>query len=278
MKNNQSLFISKKRLLKEVGCTDHKESAKRLFSKAFGIPLAQSFKYQTHVGSNKHASLFSEMVKRRAVGEPTSHIVRSRSFWKNEFFVDKTVLDPRPESELIIDITKNLLFDGMKVLDLGCGSGCIGISLYKEHSNISLFLADFSKKALSLAKKNAKNLKAECKFIHSDLFTNIHDKFDLIVTNLPYIAKADFLYLQKEIILHEPHEALYGGQSGLDIIKLFLGGVNRHLNKNGIFVIEFGKKQDIILNKELLRFDFDRVTFHKDFNNANRLVCVKKDT
>ncbi len=278
MKNKQSLFLSKKKLLKEAGCDDYNESVKRLFSKAFGISLAQSYKYQIHEGSNEKASLFSEMVSRRAVGVPTSHIVCSRSFWKNDFYVNRTVLDPRPESELIIDVTKNLLFDGMRVLDLGCGSGCIGISLYKENSNISLFLADFSKKALSLSKRNAEELKADCEFIHSDLFSNIHSKFDLIVTNLPYVAKDDFSYLQREIILHEPHEALYGGRSGLDIIKLFLDGVNRHLNKNGVFVIEFGKEQDFLLKEELLQSNFSKFCFYKDLNNISRVACVKKDT
>ena len=278
MKNNQSLFLSKKKLLKEAGCDDYEESAKRLFSKAFGMSIAQSYKHQIHEGSNEKASLFSEMVSRRTVGVPTSHLVCSRSFWKNDFYVNGTVLDPRPESELIIDVTKNLLFDGMRVLDLGCGSGCIGISLYKENSNITLFLADFSKKALNLAKKNAEELKADCEFIHSDLFSNIHNKFDLIVTNLPYIAQDDFCYLQREIILHEPHEALYGGRSGLDIIKLFLNGVNRHLNKNGVFVIEFGKGQDFLLKEELLRYNFNNVFFYKDLNNVSRAACVKKDT
>ena len=278
MKNKQSLFYQKKKLLKEAGCDDYKESAKRLFSKAFGMALAQSYNYQIHEGSNEKASLFSEMVSRRAVGVPTSHIVCSRSFWKNDFHVNGTVLDPRPESELIIDVTKNLLFDEMRELDLGCGSGCIGLSLYKENSNINLFLADFSKKALNLAKKNAEDLKADCEFIHSDLFSNIHNKFDLIVSNLPYIAKDDFCYLQREIILHEPHEALYGGRSGLDVIKLFLDGVNRHLNKNGFFVIEFGKGQDFLLKEELVRYDFNNVCFFKDVNNVNRVVCVKKDT
>ena len=278
MKNKQSLFLSKKKLLKEAGCDDYEESAKRLFSKAFGISLAQSYRDQIHEWSNEKASLFSEMVSCRAVGVPTSHIVCSRSFWKNDFYVDGTVLDPRPESELIIDVTKNLLFDGMRVLDLGCGSGCVGISLYKENSNIALFLADFSKKALSLSKKNAEELQVDCEFIRSDLFSNIDNKFDLIVSNLPYIAKDDFCYLQKEIILYEPHEALYGGQSGLDLIKLFLNGVNRHLNKNGIFVIEFGEGQDFLLKEELLRSNFNKVSFYKDLNNVNRLVCVKKDT
>ena len=137
---------------------------------------------------------------------------------------------------------------------------------------------DFSEKALSLSKKNAEELKVECEFIHSDLFSNIYNKFDLIVTNLPYISKDEFRYLQREIILHEPHEALYGGRSGLDVIKLFLDGVNRHLNKNGFFLIEFGKGQDFLLKEELVRSNFNNVCFYKDLNNVNRVVCVKKDT
>ena len=278
MKNKRDLFLSQKKILKEAGCDDYNESIRLLFSKAFELPLNNSYQFQDHVGSNENAILFLDMVGRRAAGEPTSHIVCSRSFWKNDFYIDETVLDPRPDSELIIEITKNLLFDDMKVLDLGCGSGCIGISLYQENPNIRLSLADFSKKALSLSKKNARELKVECNYLHSDLFTNIKEKFDLIVTNLPYVAKDDFSYLQKEIILHEPHEALYGGMTGLDKINLFLGDVGRHLNEKGTFVIEFGNGQDGLLKRELLRLNFGKFDFHKDLNGVNRLVCVIKDT
>ena len=157
--NKQSLFLAQKQKLREAGCEDYRESIKALFSKAFGISSDQSFKYARQKDLDENASLFSSMVDRRAAGEPTSHILRSRSFWKNDFYVEKTVLDPRPESELIIEITKNRLFDNMKVLDLGCGSGCIGLSLYNENPKISLFLSDVSNKALDIAKKNALELK-----------------------------------------------------------------------------------------------------------------------
>ena len=276
--NKQSLFLAQKRKLREAGCEDYRESIKALFSNAFGISSDQSFKYARHKDLDENASLFSSMVDRRAAGEPTSHILRSRSFWKNDFYVEKTVLDPRPESELIIEITKNRLFDGVKVLDLGCGSGCIGLSLYNENSKISLFLSDISNKALNVAKKNALELKVECEVIHSNLFSNINEKFDLIVANLPYIEKESFLNIQKEIILHEPHEALYGGIYGVDIIKMFLSDVGRHLNRNGMFVIEFGKGQDIFIKQELLQLGFRNFSFHRDLNRIKRLLCVKKDT
>ncbi len=274
MKNKRNFFVAQKKILKEAGCSDYKESIKLLFSKAFGMSLDQRYNTKDH----DNAMLFSAMVTRRAKGEPTSHIVQSRSFWKSDFYIDETVLDPRPESELIIDVTKHLLFDRMKVLDLGCGSGCIGLSLYKENPSISLFLSDISKKALSVTKKNALKLRAECELIHSNLFSNINERFDLIVTNLPYIAKEDFFYLQKEIMLFEPHEALYGGKCGLDVIKRFLSSVSKYLNSNGMFVIEFGKGQDAFLKHELRRFNFKKFSFHRDLSDVNRIVCAKKDT
>ena len=276
--NKESLFLSQKKKLREAGCEDYRKSIKILFSKAFSVPLDFGYQYQNYNGSDKQASLFLNMVDRRAAGEPTTHIVRSRSFWKNDFYVEKTVLDPRPESELIIEITKNQLFDDMKVLDLGCGSGCIGLSLYNENPNISLFLSDISNKALGVAEKNALELKAKCKVIHSNLFSNINEKFDLIVANLPYIEKESFLDLQREIILYEPHEALFGGADGLDIIKTFLSHVDRYLNRNGMFVIEFGEGQDTLLKQELLRLKLGKFKLFRDLNRIKRLLCVKKDT
>ena len=279
MKQNKlSLFLAQKRKLREAGCEDYRESIKVLFSKAFGISVDQSYKYPTHNDLDKNASLFTSMVSRRAAGEPTSHILRSRSFWENDFYVEKTVLDPRPESELIIEITKNRLFEDMKVLDLGCGSGCIGLSLYHENPRISLFLSDISNKALSVAKKNALELKVECEMIHSNLFSNINEKFDLIVANLPYIEKESFLDIQRDIILYEPHEALYGGLYGVDIIKIFLSDVDRHLNRNGMFVIEFGKGQETFIQQELLKLKFSNFNFYRDLNRIKRVLCVKKDT
>ena len=268
----------KKKKLREAGCEDYRESVKVLFSKVFGISLVQSYNDPDHNRLDENASLFSSMVNRRALGEPTSHIVRSRSFWKNDFYVENTVLDPRPESELIIEVAKNGLFDDMKVLDLGCGSGCIGLSLYHENPKIRLFLSDISNKALSVAKKNALKLKADCEMIHSSLFSNINDKFDLIVANLPYIEKESFLDLQKEIILYEPHEALYGGVYGVDIIKMFLSEVGRHLNRDGMFVIEFGEGQNTLIERELLRLKFSNFIFYRDLNRIKRFLCVKKAT
>ena len=264
--------------MREAGCEDYKESIKFLFSKAYNLPLDQVYKYQSHEDLVEKATLFSNMVNRRAAGEPASYIVRSRSFWKSEFYIEETVLDPRPESELIVEVTKDRLFDGMKVLDLGCGSGCIGLSLYQENPEIKLFLSDFSDKALNVAKKNSKKLGSTCEFFHSNLFEKIEGKFDLIVANLPYIEKESFSILQKEIILYEPHEALYGGISGVDIIKIFLSDVGRRLNTNGMFVIEFGEGQDILLREELLKFRFGNFDFYNDLNCIKRVLCVKNNT
>ena len=278
IKNKQSLFLAQKKKLREAGCEDFKESTKLLFLEAYGIPLNQSSNYQTNKDIDRNANIFLSMVNRRAVGEPTSHIVRSRSFWKDDFYIEETVLDPRPESEMIIEFTRKQLFEGMKVLDLGCGSGCVGLSLHRENPEISLLLSDLSNKALSVAKKNALELKIECKFIHSNLFSNINEKFDLIVANLPYVEGHSFLNLQREIILYEPHEALYGGICGIDIIKLFLSEVGKHLKAKGKFVIEFGEGQDTLIKQELLRLKFSNFDFHRDLNGINRILCVINNT
>ena len=134
------------------------------------------------------------------------------------------------------------------------------------------------KETIETEYKNALKLKVECEMIHSNLFSNIKEKFDLIVANLPYIEKESFLDIQKEIILYEPHEALYGGVYGVDIIKMFLSDVSRHLNRNGMFVIEFGEGQDASIKQELLQLKFSNFIFYKDLNRIKRLLCVKKDT
>ncbi len=278
MKSEQNFFLAQKKKLREAECEDYKKSIKLMFAKAYNMPLHYVYESPNHEDLDKNATLFLNMVNRRADGEPVSHIIGSRLFWNNEFYIEETVLDPRPESELIVEITKDSLFDGMRVLDLGCGSGCIGLSLYHENPGIRLFLSDTSDKALKVAKKNAQNLEINCEFFHSNLFEKIKGKFDLIVANLPYIEKENFLILQKEIILYEPHEALYGGMSGIDIIKLFLRDVGKRLKKNGIFVIEFGEGQDASLRQELLKFKFSNFDFYRDLNYIPRAVCVKNDT
>lgn len=276
--NKSSIFLSQKKLLKEAGCDDYEKSTGILFSEATGIPIEKVFEYTHHDITKDQANLFVSMVNRRAVGEPISHIICSRAFWKNDFYTNYKVLDPRPESELIIDVSKKLLFDGMKVLDLGAGSGCLGISLFQENPKICLSLADSSNKALEISRKNTIKVGVTCKFIRSDLFSNIQGKFDLIVANLPYIEQESFLYLQKDIILYEPHEALYGGTTGLDLINFFLRDVHKHLNKKGIFLLEFGEGQHVFLEQELHKLNFNEFEFFNDLNGIVRSVCVKKDT
>ena len=138
MISKQNLFLEQKKKLREAGCEDYRESIKFICAKAYNMPIDYVYKYQNHEDLDENDTLFLNMVNRRAAGEPVSHIIRSRNFWKSEFYIEETVLDPRPESELVVEVTKDSLFDGMKVLDLGCGSGCIGLSLYHENPDIRL--------------------------------------------------------------------------------------------------------------------------------------------
>ncbi|MDC3067799.1 peptide chain release factor N(5)-glutamine methyltransferase [Paracoccaceae bacterium] len=278
IKGNSKLFWQQKQKLRNSGCCDYDKSAKDLFAKAFGISWTEVLKNEGIHASETEIKLFINLMDRRASGEPLSQLTSSRSFWKSDFHINSKVLDPRPDTEIFIDVLKKSLFNGMRVLDVGCGSGCIGLSLFQENPNIKLTLVDSSPSALAVAKKNAMSLDAECEIIQSNLFSEVKQKFDLIVSNMPYIPKDDFLYLQKEVILYEPHEALFGGLLGLEHIGLFVSRVNEYLKQSGTFALEFGIGQEECVKKVLINSNFNTFCFYKDFNNIKRLVCVKKDT
>jgi release factor glutamine methyltransferase len=201
-----------------------------------------------------------ELVNRRKTNEPIAYITNSKGFWKYDFYVDNRVLIPRPETELIVDhgikhLLKKLLSDkkSVSILDLGCGSGCIGLSILKDLLEaksendlfIDLSLVDKSQFALEVAKINFEQLhldnsqKNYCvKFINSDWFSSVRGKFDLIVCNPPYIAKDDSRVYSGSIF--EPRSALYSDDFGHADIKIILSNIRNYLDANSLALIELG--------------------------------------
>ncbi len=276
-KNSDIIALQKKRLV--VSGDDNPDSSlRKLFIFSHNINREEFVHYMSLPIIKKKIKCFTSLIDRRLKGEPISHITRSRYFWKDEFIVNRNILDPRPESELIVDIGKQFLFDGSKVLDLGAGSGCIGLSLKRENPNINITLADISKPAIAVMKKNAKILKMECKFINSNLFKNVQAKFDLIVCNLPYIKTSQLSSLPQDIILFEPHNALIGGDNGLGIIFDFLDQVSSYLTENGVFIIEIGIDQIDLVTRKLESLNYRNYRVFNDINGISRTVCVEKVT
>ena len=188
-------------------------------------------------------NLLSERLERRSIAK----IINKKYFWKYHFYVDDNVLDPRPETELIIEeIIKNIKDknEKIKVLDFGTGSACIAISIAKEYPNSKIIALDKSKKALDVAKKNIEfyNLSNQINLVNLSI-TKINEKFDLIVSNPPYLSEDQYNKTEDEIKKFEPKIALLGGEDGLKFYKMFAKNLPKIMAKKSFFICEIGHKQ-----------------------------------
>ena len=190
---------------------------------------------------------FNLIISKRLNDQPVSKIINKKSFWKSDFFVNFDVLDPRPETELIVEeAIKNYknTKQKLKILDIGTGSGCISISLAKEFPNSSLTAIDISEKALRVAKKNIIQNKLD-KQIELKLceFNDLNEKYDLIVSNPPYLSEDDFNKTQLEIKKYEPKISLVAAEDGLSFYRIFARNIEKIMNENSLFIFEIGHNQ-----------------------------------
>lgn len=218
-----------------------------------------------------------EIVKKRATTkQPLMQILGFTIFMDNKFLVSKDTLIPRVETELLIKTCQNLVNKNSKVLDIGCGTGIISIMLNKL-TNCSVDSCDISSEALKIAKANSQNLNTNVKFFKSDLFENIQDKYDLIVSNPPYIPIKEMEKLQKEVKDFEPHQALFANdEQGIDFYKKIIQNSQKFLNKSGFLAFEIGINQSILVEDLFLSNNFQNVKIYKDLNNIERVITAQK--
>jgi len=223
---------------------------------------------------------FKGLIERRKTGEPVAHLINKKEFWKDEFFVNKDVLIPRPDTELIIEQVLKIYSNDaqLQVLDIGTGSGCILLSILKERPNFYGTGIDISKKSINVSKFNAKQLSLlnRAKFFHSSVDNFKIGKYDLIVSNPPYIKLSFFKYLEKDVVNFEPKLALSGGLDGFSKIRKVINKAGTLIKKNGKFILEIGFNQKNKVKKILKEEGFYVNKAIKDYGNNDRCIISTK--
>ena len=196
---------------------------------------------------DRNLKYFNYLIKERATYKPIAYLINKKSFWNNEFFVNKNTLIPRPDTEVLVEqvlrLTKHK--NAMNILDIGVGSGCILLSILKERKNFYGTGIDISKNALDICKINAKRLNVDLrtKFYKTDIDKFMEGNYDLIISNPPYIKRYNLKYLESDVIKFEPILALDGGIDGLTEIRKVIKKSSELIKKNGKFFLEIGFNQ-----------------------------------
>ena len=229
--------------------------------------------------SKKINEKFDKAIKRRINREPVAYIIGQKEFWSQDFTVNYATLIPRPETELLIyKVVRFFKGKEINILDIGTGSGCILLSILKELNYSRGVGIDISKQAIQTAKVNSKklNLLNRAKFKVFDINKFHMGKYDLIVSNPPYIPSKDIQNLSKDIINYEPLIALHGGLDGLDLIKKVIYKSSSLLKNNGLIAIEIGNNQYLKVSSFLRQHKFREVGKEYDYNNNVRCIISTK--
>ena len=225
-------------------------------------------------------NLFNKVLNRRLSNEPISKIINKKNFWKDEFFVNHFVLDPRPETEGIVEESIKLIknkHSSIRILDIGTGSGALAISLAREFTNANIMATDISEEAIKVANKNINNKKLNNQIqLRKITLDNINEKFDLIVSNPPYLTKKELENISYEIKNYEPLIALDGGDDGLNFYRDFSKKINKIMNVNSYLLVEIGEEQ---LKDSIDIFSLSGLNFHKkaqDLQKKDRILIYSK--
>ena len=224
---------------------------------------------------------FRALIQRRMQFEPTQYLAGFKEFYNRRFAVDPRVLIPRPETELLVEAVLQLLpKDGpSRVLDLCTGSGCIGVTIAAERAQASVRITDLSTGACEVASDNAEKhqVAGRVSVLHGDLFAAIPAgaKFDVVVSNPPYIKRSDLPGLQKEV-RKEPQQALDGGEDGLELVRRIADGSHAALRRGGWLALEIGDEQGDAVKQELTRAGYHAVRVDKDLSRLDRLAFAQE--
>jgi len=278
--NIQSAINEGTTILKNSYIKTFKLDTEILMAKALGSNREYIILNNKKILNDDSLDYFKRLIKERARGKPIAYLINKKFFWDYEFYINKNTLIPRPDTEIIIEESLRLTKHKNKinVLDIGVGSGCILLTILKERKNSYGTGIDISKKSLDISKINAKNLNIESrvKFYKTDIDKFVKGKYDLVVSNPPYIKSCDLKYLERDVVNFEPKLALDGGLDGLSKIRKVINKCSELIKKNGKFILEIGSDQKNKVIKLLNEKGFYINSTLKDLAKNDRcIICTK---
>lgn len=271
----KGLLADGAKMLTQAGIDEAELDAGYILEYITGLNSAQYFIHSEDIIEKNKAEEFFRLIERRSKRIPLSYVIGTRDFFGLTFKVDENVLIPEQETELLVEeVIKHS--EGKSVLDMCTGSGCIAISIALFGKPSKVAASDISEKALEVARENAKSLKAgEISFIQGDMFENVTDKFDIIVSNPPYIETGEIDELMPEVRDYIPRLALDGDIDGLKFYRIISKEAVKKLNKNGRIFYEIGYNQSRAVASILFENGFTDITVIKDYSGLDRIVMAK---
>lgn len=257
----------------------HSDYAKMILADLLGINSLQLYDCLDNFVSDKIVNIYFDKLKLIGENKPVQYVIGNVNFYGLNFIVNENVLIPRFETEELIENTLKLIKEifplkkDLKIIDLGCGSGAIGLTLKHFLPDSSVTLLDISEGALNVSRENASRLNLDVNFIQGDMLDDIYSKYDIIISNPPYIETDE--EVERIVLDNEPHLALFGGDDGLDLYRKILTNCKKNLNDKFIIAFEIGylqKDRVIELAKENL--DNVRVFGKKDLSKRDRMVFI----
>ncbi len=271
----QAMVLATSRL-RAAGVPDPARDARILLAHAASVDAARVTLIAPEEIAPEIAERYEHLIALRAVRVPVSHLIGSRGFYGRDFNVSRDVLDPRPETETLIELALGEPFE--RVLDLGTGSGCILVTLLAERPDATGVGTDLSEVACLQASANAvlHDVQARAEITLSDWFENVEGRFDLIVSNPPYLAAAEMADVAPELALHEPAMALTDGADGLSVYRIIADQAQGYLSSDGRVMVEIGWQQGQDVCKIFQDSGWGRVTLAYDLDGRPRVVCADR--
>lgn len=270
--NYTEAFLMGMQKLKEAQIGEAQLDARLLLEEVCGTDHNTLLCHGDREVSEAEEEQYRKALEQRAVHVPLQHLLGYQDFMGLRFQVNEHVLIPRQDTEILVEEAMRYLHDGMRILDLCTGSGCILLSLLHYSNDCEGTGVDISKEALQVAALNAELLGIKADFLKSDLYEKVTGKFDLLVSNPPYIERAVIPTLMEEVREHDPYIALDGGEDGLDFYRRIIGGAQDYLKRGGQILMEIGSGQAKAVSELLREAGFKEIDVCRDFAGLDRVV------